>query len=153
MMTGVTPSLPVTKRDRIVYLLDHWDEIFDPNVTSPLGSPSSGGVQLMPLMSRHPSVVELARCLVVLRRVAPRQHDHLKAYYLAEWRIRTDVVRKKRRGGKFETTELRRRERVVPRWVRLEKVRRGEGVLVEAFSGEVFIPSELWDALTRPAAA
>lgn len=147
------PALPVTKHDRIVYLLDHWDEIFDPNVTSPKGSPSGGGVALMPRMSRHPSVVELVRCLHALQTVAPRQHDHLKAYYCAEWRIRVDTIRRKRPGGKFESQEVRRRERVVPRWVRLEKVRRGEAVLVESFRGEVFIPDELWDALTKPIAA
>lgn len=147
------PALPVSKRARIVHLLGHWEDIFDPDGASSFGSPGDGsGVALLPLMSRHPSVVELVRCLRVLGEEAPVQLSHLKAYHCAEWRIRVDHVRVKRprrQGGKLmsELVESRTRERIVPSWVRLEKVRRAEDRLVELFRGRVAIPEDLSDAL------
>jgi hypothetical protein len=147
------PALPVSKLARIRYLLDHWEDIFDPGGTSAFGSPGDGsGSPMMPLMSRHRSVLELERCLRVLAVEAPSQLSHLKAYHCAEWRIRVDHVRVKRprrQGGKAmsELVETRTRERIVPSWVRLEKVRRAEDRLVVVFRGRVEIPEDLSDAL------
>lgn len=153
---GQVPALPESKRERIAYLLDHWVDIYDPGGTSVFGSPGDGsGSPLLPLMSRHRSVLELCRCLAVLAEQAPVQASHLKAYHCAEWRIRVDHVRvrRPRRAGKakYELVEQRVRERVVPSWVRLEKVRRGEDRLAELFVGQVDIPEELWDALVLSA--
>lgn len=151
------PALPVSKREKIVHLLERWDVIFDPGGTSPSGSPGDGsGSPLLPVMSRHRSVVELARCLAVLGVEAPVQLAHLKAFHCAEWRIRVDHVRVRRPrrqggGGKSELVEKRVRARVVPSWVRLEKVRSAEDRLVELFRGQVDIPEELWDALVLSA--
>ena len=108
----------------------------------------------MPRMAHHTSVLELDRCLLLLQAHALCQFQHLKAYHNAEWRIRTDKVKRRRPSGKgFETVEIRRRDRIQPRWVRLEKVRNGQQFLAASFRGEVFIPSELWDALRTPAVA
>lgn len=150
-------ALPVSKREKIVHLLGHWEDIFNPpGVTGTSSSSSGGGLALLPLMSRHRSVVELVRCLGVLAVEAPVQLSHLRAYHGAEWRIRVDHVRVKRprrQGGKVrsELVETRTRERIVPSWVRLEKVRRAEGRLVELFVGQVDLPEELWDALVLSA--
>lgn len=149
----LAPALPESKLEKIQYLLDHWEDIFDPSGTSAVGSPGDGsGVALLPLMSRHRSVRELERCLGVLGVEAPGQLAHLKAFRCAEWRIRVDRVRvtRPRRQGKrvqSEQVERRSRERVVPGWVRQEKVRLAEGRLVKLFRGQVDIPGELWDSL------
>ena len=157
-------AVPCSKRCRIVFLLGHRVDFFDPAGTSPFGSPGDGsGVALLPLMSRHPSVVELERCLLVLRGEAPVQHSHLLAFHGAEWRIRRWQESRKRRNGKLEVVERARRERVLSacdckshpdpgsgcrNWVRLEKVRRAESRLVELFRGSASLPDELLDALT-----
>jgi hypothetical protein len=152
----VVDPVRLSKLEKIRYLLDHWEDIFSPpGVTSTSRSSEGGGVALLPLMSRDRSVVELERCLRVLAVEAPCQLSHLKAYRCAEWRVRVDRVRRKRRSasGKplFETVTVRTRERVVPRWVRLEKVRRAEARLVQLFRGSVRVPDELWDALVLSA--
>lgn len=155
MTLAQSPPAQWTKLEKIRYLLDMWDAIFDPNATSQLGTPGDGsGVALLPLMASHQSVVELNRCLTLLAGFAPTQYQHLKCYHTAETRIRTDRVRRRRpNSSKFEIVEVRRRDKVYPRWVKLEKVRRGEQFLADRFQGEVFIPGELWDALNTPAVA
>jgi hypothetical protein len=148
-MTTKPPALPTSKRDKIVYLLDHWDEIHDPDAGSPQGRPGDGtNTPHLAYMAHHPSVVELARCLAAVKLAAPFQHSHLMAYHQAEWRIHVRVGTVKRRGGKFERVEFRDRHRRIPEWVRMGYVRAGELRLEELFRGPVFIPDELWDALT-----
>jgi hypothetical protein len=139
--------------ERIQYLLDNWDNIFDPNVTSPLGTGSSVKVgALMPKMASHPSVIELARCLRILHQYAPVQHAHLKAYRCGvEYRLVDTTVKVKGANGKLKDVPQRVQERIVPSWVRLEKVRRAEHFLACAFHGDVEIPKDLWDALHLPA--
>jgi hypothetical protein len=154
-LTQVESQQDVTRRVRICYLLDHWDDIFSP----PVGGEGTGGgdgtAHLSPMV-RHRSVLELQRCLVILKAEAPRQHDHLKAFYTAEWRtVRTAKFHSLR--GKWrqianprsdhEEDWDRRRERIVPGWVKLDKVRRGERRLCELFQGVVFLPEPLWEAL------
>lgn len=146
-MTVTRPALPTSKRDKIVHLLDHWDDIYNPPLTNQ-GGTGNGGNALLPLMSRHASVVELVRCLALLQVEAPVQHAHLKAFHCAEWRTHRWAEVKRRKGGKRERVERSERQRLVPSWVRLEKVRRAEDRLVALFRGPVFIPEELWDALT-----
>lgn len=147
-------ALPTSKHAKLCYLLDHWDDIHDPNSASPAGRPGSGtNTPHLAAMSRHPSVVELTRCLRVLKLENKLQHDHLKAYHGAEWKIRTRLSTRKRKGGKLETITLRDRVKRPPAWVAMGYVRAGEFRLVELFVGPVFIPTELWDALTLDSAA
>jgi len=143
-------SMPVSKREKLCYLLDHWDEIHDPNAVSSVGSPGDGTStpQLGP-MSRSASVVELVRCLAVLRGEAPSQSAHLMALHCAEWRVKRWSESKRRKGGKLETVARAERERIVPRWVDMGKVRRAEDRLVVLFRGPVSIPEPLYLALTK----
>jgi hypothetical protein len=141
-------SLPVSKREKIVYLLDHWVDIWDPDAASQRGSSGGGGVHLLGLMSRHPSVVELDRCLRVLKVERKLWHDHVKAFHCAEWGVRTRVSRRRRKGGKSEVVVLRDRVRRQPSWVKMGYVNSGVFRLEELFQGPVFVPGELWDALT-----
>ena len=144
-----------SKLERIRYLLDSWDLIFDPNTTSPLGLPGDGsGVALLPLMSRHHSVVELDRVLNLLLHAAPGEYRHLKAFRVGcEYRTVTQLQRRRRPNGKHEIVPVRVRAKVLPRWIRMERVQAGELFLEAKFRGEVDIPRELWDALNTPAVA
>lgn len=144
-------SLPVSKRDKIVYLLDHWDDIHSPPVSGYGRSTGTDTPHLSP-MSRHTSVVELVRCLTVLKLEHKLWHDHLKAFHTAEWTIHTRRSTKKRKGGKSEQIILRDRIRRPPSWVAMGYVRSGEFRLAELFVGQVFIPEPLWDALTLSSA-
>jgi hypothetical protein len=140
-----------TKQQKIEYLLDHWSDIFDPNVTSPLGVAGDGsGVPLMPKMSRHPSVVELSRCLGVLAGVSPGLFKHLKAYRCnAEWRqVRTTIKFRGPQGHMLESPGWKR-ERLVPSWVLRPYVERADSLITREFEGEPFIPKELWRGLTE----
>lgn len=140
-----------SKVERIQFLLDSWDEIFDPNTTAPLTGMSvsdGGGVALMPKMSRSSSVRELVRCLEVLARDHPRLYQHLKAYRCgAEWRITEKSVQRRLPSGKWETADIRQRERIVPRWIRKGYVHAAEKYLERVFRGPVSIPKELWDVI------
>lgn len=143
---------PNSKRCKLLHLLDHWDDIYDPNTISPNGQPGNGtNTPHLSGMARHRSVVELNRCLALLQVEAPVQHAHLKAFHCAEWRTHRWVESKRRKGGKLERVDRSERQRLVPAWVRLEKVRRAEDRLVVLFRGPVEIPEELWDALTLSA--
>jgi hypothetical protein len=106
-------------------------------------------------MARHPSVVELARCLDELERVDPPAFRHVKSYRCGtEWRNVTRKQKVKRPRGKgFELVDRRVREPIVPRWIDHALVASGERWLSVRFRGEVFIPEELWDAWTKPIAA
>ena len=143
------------KLERIRFLLDRWDEIFDPNVTSPKGSPGDGsGTPRLPHMARHPSVVELARCLDVLAQTAPSLYHHLKAFRCsAEWRQVRALVSVQLTSGRWDKIPGWARERVVPDWINLDKVADAEALLACLFDGEVFIPKDLWVGLTAPAGA
>lgn len=137
--------------ERIQYLLDHWSEIFDPNVTSG-GVPGDGdGVPLLPQMSRHPTVVELAGCLGSLAAEDAPAYRHLKAFRCnAEWRQVKAKIRFRGPSGHFLEGDGWRRERIVPDWISARLVMRGEEFLAREFDGEVFIPKDLWDGLTKP---
>lgn len=106
-------------------------------------------------MANHPSVLELDRCLTVLRDTDGVAFRHVKAYRVGvEWRNVTRWVRTRRLRGKgFELVERRVKEPIVPSWVSREAVQRGEDRLVSEFQGEVYLPDELWDAWHKPIAA
>ena len=143
-----------SKLDRIRFLLDHWSDIFDPGVTSPAGIFGDGsGVPLMPMMSHHPSILELQRCLDALASWSPSAYRHLKAYRCnSEWRQVRAMVEIKLPSGRTDEIPGWRKERITPRWVSLSKVADAEAHLLATVRGEVFIPKELWDGLTKPIA-
>ncbi|MCR4340794.1 MAG: hypothetical protein NUW01_13010 [Gemmatimonadaceae bacterium] len=134
------------KRENIRTLLDHWDDFFS-TARAMTSNGDSGGILLLPSASRHPSVLELGRCLGLLRQHGPTQFGHFVGYWGAQTRIVR--IQKTSRKGK-RTVTLRNpdgtpatqdfRERLVPRWVRLQKVRLAESFVVGAFVGEVFLP-------------
>jgi hypothetical protein len=141
------------KLDKIRYLLDQWDAIWDWTgaALKDSGDGSGGrGTVPLPLMASHPSVVELGRCIGLLRGAAPGDCRHLMAFHTAEWRIAQKWAPRQLRSRKLELVEIRERERIVPRWLDMGRVDRAERWLVEHFRGEVFIPKDLWDALTKP---
>lgn len=153
-MTDTAPA-DWSKLERIRYLLDLRSFIFDPNTTSPFGVLGDGsGVALLPLMSRHHSVVELERVLQLLFHAAPGNYRHLAAYrWCAEWRTVTELQRRRRPNGKHEIVPVRVRARIKPRWLDMQRVGQGEAFLEAKFRGDVDIPMELWRALNEPAVA
>lgn len=145
-----------SKLDKIRYLLDQWNVIFDPAGTSPFGVPGDGsGVALLPLMSRHPSVMELGRCLEMLFVANPGDYRHLAAYRCGvEWRVCWIPTRIRGPHGKMLPGEPKpERRRIIPSWLDMRRVEAAELFLEARFRGEVFIPGELWDALNTPAVA
>lgn len=143
----VEHEFPGSKRCAVVFLLDRWEEIHDPDVSrGRLGSGDSGGAML-PVMSRAPSVLQLGSLLVALRVADARVFSHLAGFHWAERRMFRWVEPRKRR-GKVEQVDRAEVRRVVPSWVRMELVVRGQDVLVEGFGGDVMVPRDLWEALT-----
>jgi hypothetical protein len=145
------------KRERIQFLLDHWDDIFAPSLPSLTGSgPVSGSAHSsypkpLPRMARSASVRELARCLELLLAASPGDYRHLKAYRCAaEWRQVRALIRVKLASGRDDTTLGWKMERIVPRWLSPQRITRAEGFIEAKFRGDVFIPREIWDELRRP---
>ena len=142
-----------SKIEKIQFLLDQWTTIHDPDVVSPFGSPGDGsGVALMPLMSRHPSVLELGRALGLLLWANPGDYRHLVAFRCCEWRVVWVPTKIRGPHGKFVAGDPKpERRRVLRPWLDMGRVNRAESFLEDKFRGEVFIPAELWDSLTTPA--
>lgn len=147
------------KVERIRFLLDHWTDIFDGGVVSRGIDGSSKSVPRsrepgrLPEMASHPSVTELQRCLSSLAEGDPAGYKHLKAYRCCEWRTVDTIRSVKLVSGKWDIVPDRMRERIVPRWVSPGLVADAEKTLEALFRGEVFIPKDLWDGLTKPVAA
>ena len=81
------------RTNRIRYLLDHWEAIFDgspsPEPFSAIrGSSASSCIPgRLPKMASHVSVKELERCLRLLASANPGDYRHLKVFRCAaEWR-------------------------------------------------------------------
>ena len=148
-----------TKLDKIRYLLDHWQEIFDPSVTSTWAtftgtshqSPASRSPTPLPRMASDLSVRRIERALIVLADREPVLTRHLKAYRCnAEWRTTDRWTVRRLPSGKRDIVEQRVREKIVPRWVRESKVAAAELLLLQCLPGSIDIPQELWHALTKP---
>lgn len=144
-----------SRLDKIRYLLDAWDAIWDETgawlAESGDGS-GRGAFPPLPAMTSHPSVLELDRVLGLLLRAAPGDYRHLMAYHTAERRIETLFAPRQLPSKKLELVEIRRPARVLPRWLDMARVEFAQQWLEERFRGEVFIPKDLWDALTKPIA-
>lgn len=112
---------------------------------------------MLPRMARHPSVVELGRCLGALSGACPNHYRHLRGFYASTWRV---VRQPKTRIVKGRTVRLEanpskpedwdyERQRIVPSWVLRRMVElaviglAAEGFAAYSFAGEVFIPTDL----------
>jgi len=137
-----------TKRDRIVFLLEHWPDYHETLHQAESGSSDStdDAVLLMPRMYHHPSVRELRRAVQFVRLTEPVPAAHMMAYYQAEWRTTDQLVKRRTKKGRVEVVKVRVRQRVLPRWIVSAQVGAGVSAVSEAFRGEVFIPSELLEA-------
>lgn len=121
---------PQERRAKIVELLDHWPEFFEPASSGTTAtSTDGGGLPLLSSMAQHPSVVELGRCLVVLRAKVPRHYRHLFGYFDAPWRTTDQPVKRKTVGGRAVIETQRVRVRVVPAWVEARMVDRSVDML------------------------
>lgn len=146
-----------TKLDRIRYLLDHWQDIFDPSLSSGSsfngrrGHSGSRSPGCFPAMADNRSVKKVENALTALADREPVLARHLKAYRCnCEWRTTEKWFARKLPSGKQEFAEQRVREKIVPRWVDPKKVTLAETVLLNFVRGDVSIPQDLWLALTKP---
>jgi hypothetical protein len=109
-----------TERRRVVVqLLDQWANFFaiarsgTPDVASGPSDDTPSKTDELSALSRHPSVVELQRCLLELRKVAPAHFVALCAYFEAPTRTVEKDVRLQGPHGSFMARQ-NVRERVLP---------------------------------------
>lgn len=145
-----------TSLDRLRYVLDHWQEIFDAPVSSSApkgtrGTSSSHSPPPLPRMARDRGVRRIECALTILADSEPVLARHLKAYRCnAEWRTTDKWMVRRLPSGKRDIVEQRVREKIVPDWVELRKVTAAEMLLLKLLRGDVSIPTDLWRALTKP---
>jgi hypothetical protein len=141
-----------TPLDRIRFLLDRWGEIFEPDIASSFSSGGGSGLDpRLPDMAHHSSVVELEYCLSALAIDHPALFSHLKAFRCnAEWRQVKAKIPLRLPSGRMTEIDGWRKERLVPAWVKADYVFQAEEFIEKHFRGEVFIPKDLWDGLTKP---
>ena len=145
---------------RLRYLLDHWQDIFDPGITSTWATfmgtshqaPASKRPSPLPRMASDLCVRRVERALTVLADREPVLARHLKAYRCnSEWRCRDEWRLVTLPSGRQDlVNDLRVREKIIPRWVSPVKVAVAEKRLLILLGGDVSIPQDLWNALTRP---
>jgi hypothetical protein len=154
----------VTRRERIVFLLEHLNDVCGPG-SSLGGSGGTGegpGFVLTSAMAEHPSVVELGRCLAMLDRMAPRHGDAVRAWFCCHWYVER-VPKTVRKGGRLvrlvnadgsQAVELRR-VRGLPAWMTGQPVEasgeprmvaRGVDFIAGVFRGEPYVPEQLRQA-------
>jgi hypothetical protein len=107
------------RNKRVVHeLLDHWDDFFAIATSGSLvvvehERPMGDDWTLLSSMSRHVSVVELARCLEAFRGFAPGPYGRLVEYLRSPWRTVDRPVRRRDARGRLVDDVARVRERVV----------------------------------------
>jgi hypothetical protein len=152
---------PLSRRERIEVLLDHWPDFWDV-ASRDAGFVGEGNGWRLSGMSRHPSVVELGRALESLRVFAPNKFAHLAGFYGSEWRSVDRPRRIRGKNGKLGFVDERVRERVVPGWVRAQKVRDAVSLVAQdcpgagrpwIFRGDPFLPAPLLEGIVGKAAA
>src|SRR6478672_10676142 len=105
------------KLERIRFLLDHWDAIFDGSPSSEpfvsiSSSFSSSPPGKLPDDAKHQTIKELERCLRLLASACPGDYRHLKTFRCgAEWRCVDTWRRVKLPSGKYDWVPDRIRER------------------------------------------
>jgi hypothetical protein len=145
--------------ERIRFLLDQWDAIFDGSPSSEQlvsisSSFSSRPPGRLPDEAKHQTIKELERCLRLLASASPGDYRHLKAYRCgAEWRCVDTWRRVKLPSGKYDWVPDRIREKIAPRWLKPERVLAGELFILRVFRGEIFLPDDLYKAFTGQQAA
>lgn len=138
------------QRRRLQELLDLWQDIFAVNLVRTGGDGSN--VPQLSEATRHPSVIELGRCLKALAVAERIPHRHVVAYRITvEWRITNVLEKRKRPSGKTELALVRRQQRLMPNWVDPQQVAAGESWLEREFDGSVSIPEPYWSILTGKA--
>ena len=155
----------MTRRERIVFLLEHLNDCLGPAGSASAGSGDGDGpgFVLTSSMAVHPSVVELRRCLRLLGRLAPNHREAVESYFCCNWYVER-VPKTVRRGNRV--LQLRnadgsvatepRRVRGLPPWLRACPVDGGTGeprpvalgvdFISGVFSGEPYIPEQLREA-------
>ncbi len=151
----------MTRRQRIVFLLEHLPDVCGLSSTGTgQGDGDGPGFPLLTSMADHPSVIELGRCLRLLRRMCPNHARYLDAYYGAAWYVERTPKTVTKRGRRVRVLEpdgtqayTLTRKRGLPGWlVRAPQDREtGEPVMVArgvdfiscAFHGDPFIPGQL----------
>lgn len=154
-MTDAKPE-DWTKLDRVRHILDHWQDIYYPGGSDSLATftgtshqaPTSKEPRALPRMADHRTVRLLERALCTLATSEPDLTRHLKAFRCnADWRTIDRWYVRRLPSGKPDIVEQRVRERIVPTWVSLTKVRLAEVLLVRLLPDSIEIPPELWRAL------
>lgn len=143
--------------DRLRFVLDRWQDIFDVTVSSSRpkdgsrASSSSREPGSLPEMADDHSIRKIECALTILADREPVLARHLKAYRCnAEWRTADRWTVRRLPSGKRDIVEQRVREKIVPSWVSLAKVSSAEHLLLKLLHGDVSIPRDLWRALTKP---
>src|SRR6184192_2364695 len=106
----------MTKRERIIFLLDHWHDYTEPDNSTGLPNSSIARTtstydgSAMPTMASHRSILELNRCLELCSRMAPAHYKHLAGYYAAPTRTVDKPTRIRNAHGKMVATTARTTE-------------------------------------------
>jgi hypothetical protein len=155
----------MTRRERIVFLLEHLNDCLGPAGSASAGSGDGDGpgFVLTSSMAVHPSVVELRRCLRLLGRLAPNHREAVETWFCCNWYVKR-VPKTVRRNGRVVRVLNRdgsqafdmRRVRGLPPWLKACPVDRGTGeprpvalgvdFICGVFRGEPFVPEQLREA-------
>lgn len=142
--------------DRLRYVLDHWQEIFDAPISNsqPKGSRSTSSSHSpppLPQMASDSGVRRIECALTALADREPVLARHLKAYRCnAEWRTRDTGKWVLAVDGSGPTlVPQRERVKIIPRWVLPSKVVQAEQLLLKLLRHDVEVPRPLWKAATR----
>lgn len=152
----------MTRRERIVFLLDHLADCCGPGGSGAGPGDSDGtiGFALTSSMADHPSVIELGRCLELLRRMAPAHARDLEAYFGCGWHVERVPKTQQRKGRLVTVMNADGRAVTVDRLVRSlpgslaamakdretrepRTVARGIDFISGVFRGDVFVPAQL----------
>jgi hypothetical protein len=142
-----------TAIDRLRYILDHWSDIFDVRISTSLNGIRGRGDAPPALldMAHDPQVIKIESALADLARASSSHYQHLMAYHCnAEWREVRTMIPVQLTSGRWDKIPGWGRERIVPKWVSMAKVRYAEAFILAILHEEVFIPKPLWDGLTKP---
>lgn len=152
----------MTRRERIVFLLEHLNDVLGPS-SSAVGAGGEGdgpGFVLTSSMADHYSVVELCRCLDQLGRMGPYHREAVVTFFCANWYVRREPKRVKK-GGRLVALRHAdgspvfdlRRERGLPPWLSACPVDRETGwprpvllgvdVICGLFDGDPDVPKQL----------
>lgn len=120
------------KRALIEQLMDHWEDFFSVASSGQLVTEEPDPTKKVELkdftvfstMSRHHSVVELRRCLEVLRTKLPKHYAVIAGFYGAERKGAWSTRQVKTRNGKLVREPVRVQARIVPSWIGGPKVPR-----------------------------